>query len=115
MSEIIDDDGILTARIGGRSVQRIAREHRMTEAAVDEVLDQRADAMFTLKTQMRVACGSELLQSPLSPFVGVSDSPSWLWSTAAPSFAGLRNIGFAPLLCGAGKRAIGFDWNPEVF
>jgi hypothetical protein len=53
MSEIIDDDGILTARVRGRSVRRIAREHGMTEGAVDEVLDQRADAMLSGKHQRR--------------------------------------------------------------
>jgi hypothetical protein len=50
MSDIIDDDEILKARIGGRSVLRIAREHGMTEAAVDE---QRADAMLSGKHQRR--------------------------------------------------------------
>jgi hypothetical protein len=49
MSEIIDDDGSLTARVLGRSVRRVAREHGMTEGAVDEVLDQRADAMLSGK------------------------------------------------------------------
>jgi hypothetical protein len=50
MSEIIDDDdGILKARIGGRSVLRIACERGVTEAAVDEALDRRADAMLSGK------------------------------------------------------------------
>jgi hypothetical protein len=38
-----DDDLILEKRVHGRAVRRIAREHRTTPAAVDQVLDAYAD------------------------------------------------------------------------
>ena len=44
---MIDDDEVLRARVAGRSVRRIAREHGCGEDTVNAILDQRASELMT--------------------------------------------------------------------
>jgi len=46
---MLDEDAILKARIGGKSVRRIARENGCSEGAIDAILDRHAGSIMSDK------------------------------------------------------------------